>query len=162
MVIYPCSADEIKPFFILPAQQTTARMPNNCISFLVALEGSDAGLKRALNSAVLAIAGLASAAKNAGAKATQSMAEVRSGVDALGEQISRAKAQLLAFAGISWVTEKATQGVQIADSWNLLIAQLPMDSAVSRSRRRWCNPSDATRLARTPNRNLPCVHSHYF
>jgi tape measure domain-containing protein len=107
-------------------------MPNNRLAFLVALEGSDEGLKRALNSADRAMAGLASAAKSAGAKAAQGMADIRSGVNALGDQITRAKTQLLAFVGISWVTEKATQVVQIADGWNLMVARLKLATAGSR------------------------------
>ncbi|NJR44281.1 phage tail tape measure protein [bacterium] len=107
-------------------------MPTNRLSFLVALEGSDEGLKRALTSADRAMAGLASSAKSAGAKATQGMAELRSGVQALGDQITRAKTQLLAFVGVSWVSEKAAQVVQIADGWNLMIARLKLATAGSR------------------------------
>jgi hypothetical protein len=46
------------------------------ISILVALEGADEGLKRALTSAERSLGELASTAKTAGAKAAAGMAEV--------------------------------------------------------------------------------------
>jgi hypothetical protein len=59
---------------------------------------------------------LASAAKSARAKAAQGMAELRSGLDTLGEQISRAKTQVLACVGISWMILPGFRGHPVKKS----------------------------------------------
>jgi phage shock protein A len=78
----------------------------NRISVLVALEGADEGLKRAVASAEKSLGELAQTAKTAGDKAAAGMAEVKAGVTAFGEQINRAKTQLLAFVTINWAAGK--------------------------------------------------------
>ena len=55
-------------------------MANNRIAVLVALEGSDDGLKRALTSAQQSLGELATNAKTAGEKAAAGMAEVKAGM----------------------------------------------------------------------------------
>jgi tape measure domain-containing protein len=96
------------------------------ISILVALEGADEGLKRALNQAQQSMDTLASSAKTAGTKAAAGMAEVKAGVSAFGEQINTAKTQLLAFLSISWAAGKVQEIVQIADAWNMMSARLKL------------------------------------
>lgn len=56
------------------------------ISILVALEGADEGLKRALTSAERSLGELSTTAKTSGAKAADGIAEVRAGMAAFGEQ----------------------------------------------------------------------------
>lgn len=67
------------------------------ISVLVALEGADEGLTRAITSAERSLGELSTAAKPRGANAAAGIAEVKSGMSAFGEQVDRAKTQLLAF-----------------------------------------------------------------
>jgi len=57
-------------------------MPPNRISILVALEGSDEGLERALSSAERSLGELAVSAKTAGEKASAGVAEVKAGMAA--------------------------------------------------------------------------------
>jgi hypothetical protein len=57
-------------------------MPNNRIAILVALEGADEGLKRALTSAERSLGEFSNTAKTAGEKATAGIAEVKAGVSA--------------------------------------------------------------------------------
>ena len=72
------------------------------ISILVALEGADEGLKRAITSAERSLGELSTTAKTAGAKAAAGMAEVKAGMSAFGDQVATAKTQLLAFLSINW------------------------------------------------------------
>ena len=104
----------------------------NRISVLVALEGADEGLKRAVASAEKSLGELAQTAKTAGDKAAAGMAEVKAGVTAFGEQINRAKTQLLAFVTINWAAGKVQEVVQIADAWNMMGARLKLATAGSR------------------------------
>jgi tape measure domain-containing protein len=104
-------------------------MANNRIAVLVALEGADEGLKRALNSAQQSLGELASSAKTAGDKAARGMAEVKAGMSAFGDQVSIAKTQLLAFLSISWAAGKVREIVQVADAWNMMGARLKLATA---------------------------------
>ena len=104
-------------------------MANNRISVLVALEGADDGLKRALNSAQQSLGELASTAKTAGDKAARGMAEVKAGMSAFGDQVATAKTQLLAFLSINWAAGKVQEIVQIADAWNMMGARLKLATA---------------------------------
>ena len=88
----------------------------NRISVLVALEGADEGLKRAITSAERSLGELSATAKTAGEKAAAGMAQVKAGMSAFGDQISTAKAQLLAFLSINWAAGKVQEIVQIADA----------------------------------------------
>ncbi len=101
-------------------------MANNRIAVLVALEGADEGLKRALNSAQQSLGELASTAKTAGDKAARGMAEVKAGMSAFGDQVATAKTQLLAFLSINWAAGKVQEIVQIADAWNMMSARLKL------------------------------------
>jgi tape measure domain-containing protein len=101
----------------------------NRISILVALEGADDGLKRALASAEKSLGELSATAKTAGDKASASMAEVKAGMSAFGEQVSSAKTQLLAFVSISWAAGKVQEIVAIADAWNMMAARLKLATA---------------------------------
>jgi tape measure domain-containing protein len=101
-------------------------MANNRIAVLVALEGSDDGLKRALKSAQQSLGELATNAKTAGEKAAAGMAEVKAGMSAFGDQVSSAKSQLLAFLSINWAAGKLQEVVQIADAWNMMAARLKL------------------------------------
>jgi tape measure domain-containing protein len=101
-------------------------MANNRIAVLVALEGADDGLKRALNSAQQSLGELAASAKTAGQKAAAGMAEVKAGMSAFGDQVSTAKSQLLAFLSINWAAGKLQEIVQIADAWNMMGARLKL------------------------------------
>lgn len=102
------------------------------ISILVALEGADEGLKRAITSAERSLGELSTTAKTAGAKAAAGMAEVKAGVSAFGDQIATAKTQLLAFLTINWAGGKVLEIVQIADAWNMMSARLKLATAGQR------------------------------
>jgi tape measure domain-containing protein len=102
------------------------------ISVLVALEGADEGLKRALTSAERSLGELSTTAKTSGAKAADGIAEVRAGMSAFGEQVNRAKTQLLAFLTINWASGKVQEIVQIADAWNMMSARLKLATAGQR------------------------------
>src|SRR6218665_4038260 len=104
----------------------------NRISLLVALEGADEGLKRAITNAERSLGGLSSSAKTASDKAAAGMAEGKAGVSAFGDQISKAKTQLLAFLTINWAAGKLQEIVQIADAWNMMSARLNLATAGSR------------------------------
>jgi hypothetical protein len=86
-------------------------MATNRISVLVALEGADDGLKRALNSAQQSLGDLATNAKTAGQKAAAGLAEVKAGMSAFGDQVNSAKTQLLAFLSINWAAGKPSDVV---------------------------------------------------
>ena len=104
-------------------------MANNRIAVLVALEGADDGLKRALNSAQQSLGELATSAKTAGDKAARGMAEVKAGMSAFGDQVATAKTQLLAFVSINWAAGKVLEIVQVADAWNMMGARLKLATA---------------------------------
>ena len=104
-------------------------MANNRIAVLVALEGADDGLKRALNSAQQSLDALATTAKTAGDKAARGMAEVKAGMSAFGDQVATAKTQLLAFLSINWAAGKVQEIVQVADAWNMMGARLKLATA---------------------------------
>ena len=104
----------------------------NRISVLVALDGADEGLKRAIASAEKSLGELSATAKTAGEKATASMAEVKAGMSAFGEQVSSAKTQLLAFLSINWAAGKVLEIVQVADAWNMMSARLKLATAGQR------------------------------
>ena len=101
-------------------------MATNRISVLVALDGADDGLKRALNSAQQSLGDLATNAKTAGQKAAAGLAEVKAGMSAFGDQVNSAKTQLLAFLSINWAAGKVQEIVQIADAWNMMSARLKL------------------------------------
>lgn len=102
------------------------------ISILVALEGADDGLKRAITSAERSLGELSTTAKTAGAKAAAGMAEVKAGMSAFGDQVATAKTQLLAFLSINWAAGKVLEIVQIADAWNMMSARLKLATAGQR------------------------------
>ena len=104
----------------------------NRISILVALEGADEGLKRAITSAERSLGGFGSSAKTAGDKAAAGMAEVKAGMNAFGDQVAKAKTQLLAFLTINWAAGKVQEIVQIADAWNMMSARLKLATAGQR------------------------------
>lgn len=104
----------------------------NRISILVALEGADEGLKRAITSAERSLGGFGSSAKTAGDKAAAGMAEVKAGMNAFGDQVAKAKTQLLAFLTINWASGKVQEIVQIADAWNMMSARLKLATAGQR------------------------------
>ncbi|HET7868185.1 MAG TPA: tape measure protein, partial [Burkholderiaceae bacterium] len=107
-------------------------MASNRISILVALDGADEGLKRALTSAERSLGELAATAKTAGDKAAAGLAEVKAGVSAFGEQVTRAKTQLLAFVSIQWAVAQAQEIIQVADAWNMMSARLKLATAGQR------------------------------
>ncbi len=107
-------------------------MASNRISVLVALDGTDEGLKRAITSAERSLGELSSAAKTSGAKAAAGIAEVRAGLSAFGEQVDRAKSQLLAFVTLNWASGKVQEIVQVADAWNMMSARLKLATAGQR------------------------------
>ena len=102
------------------------------ISVLVALDGADEGLKRAITSAEKSLGELSTTAKTAGDKATAGIAEVKAGMSAFGEQINTAKTQLLAFLTINWAAGKVQEIVQVADAWNMMAARLKLATAGQR------------------------------
>src|SRR5512137_2646375 len=99
------------------------------ISVLVALDGTDEGLKRAVTSAERSLGDLGSSARTAGEKASAGVAEVKAGMAAFGEQVDRAKTQLLAFLTLNWAAGKVQEIVQIADAWNMMAARLKLATA---------------------------------
>ena len=78
----------------------------NRISVLVALEGADEGLKRAINSAERSLGSFGASAKTASDKVAAGVAEVKAGMNAFGDQVAKAKTQLLAFLTINWAAGK--------------------------------------------------------
>ncbi|MFC7459195.1 tape measure protein [Hydrogenophaga defluvii] len=96
------------------------------ISVLVALDGADEGLKRAITSAERSLGELSTAAKTSGAKAAAGIAEVKAGMSAFGEQVDRAKTQLLAFVTLNWAGGKVQEIIQVADAWNMMSARLKL------------------------------------
>ncbi|MEF3063016.1 tape measure protein, partial [Ralstonia solanacearum] len=102
------------------------------ISILVALDGADDGLKRAITSAERSLGELAASAKTAGDKAAAGIAQVKAGVSVLSEQITTARTQLLAFLSVNWAVGKAQEIVQIADAWNMMAARLKLATAGQR------------------------------
>ncbi len=104
-------------------------MATNRISILVALEGADEGLKRALTSAERSLGELSANAKTAGDKAAAGLAQVKAGMSAFGEQVATAKTQLLAFLSINWAAGKVQEIVQTADAWNMMSARLKLATA---------------------------------
>ncbi|MGA3959345.1 hypothetical protein ACI2T4_25970, partial [Ralstonia nicotianae] len=63
-------------------------MANQRISILVALDGADEGLKRAITSAERSLGELAASAKTAGDRAAAGIAQVKAGVSVISEQIT--------------------------------------------------------------------------
>ena len=104
-------------------------MPSKRISVVVALEGADEGLKRAVNSAERSFGQLSCTARCAGAQATAGVAEVQAWMSALSEQLARAKAQLPAFLSINRAAGKVQVIVKFADAWNLMGARLKLATA---------------------------------
>ena len=102
------------------------------ISVLVALDGADEGLKRAITSAERSLGELSTAAKTSGAKAAAGIAEVKAGMSAFGEQVDRAKTQLLAFVTLNWAGGKVQEIIQVADAWNMMSARLKLATAGQR------------------------------
>ena len=102
------------------------------IGVLVALDGSDDGLKNAITSAERSLGELAASAKTAGDKASAGMAELKAGMGALGDQISRAKGQLLAFLTIDWAAGKVREIAEVGDAWNGMAARLKLATAGQR------------------------------
>ncbi|EXI92835.1 MAG: tape measure domain protein [Candidatus Accumulibacter sp. BA-94] len=107
-------------------------MASNRIAILVALEGADEGLKRAITSAERSLGQLSSTARTSGAQAAAGVAQVQAGMSALSEQVARAKTQLLAFLSIDWAAGKVQAIVQVADAWNLMAARLKLATAGQR------------------------------
>lgn len=102
------------------------------ISVLVALDGADEGLKRAITSAERSLGELSTAAKTSGAKAAAGIAEVKAGMSAFGEQVDRARTPLLAFVTLNWAGGKVQEIVQVADAWNMMSARLKLATAGQR------------------------------
>lgn len=101
------------------------------ISILVALDGADDGLKRAISSAERSLGELSSSAKTAGDKAAAGMAEMKAGMSAFKDSISSAKTQLLAFLTIRWAADKVRELIQVADAWAMMSARLKLATAGS-------------------------------
>ena len=101
----------------------------NRISVLVALEGADKGLQRAITAAEKSLGGLSATARTSGKQAAAGIAEVKAGMSAFGEQVNRAKGQLLAFLTINWAAGKVQELIQIADAWNMMSARLKLATA---------------------------------
>ncbi|BCL90375.1 tape measure protein [Ralstonia pseudosolanacearum] len=107
-------------------------MANQRISILVALDGADEGLKRAITSAERSLGELAASAKTAGDRAAAGIAQVKAGVSVLNEQVADARTQVLAFLSINWATGKVQEIVQVADAWNMMAARLKLATAGQR------------------------------
>ncbi|MHA6890817.1 tape measure protein [Ralstonia pseudosolanacearum] len=102
------------------------------ISILVALDGADEGLKRAITSAERSLGELAASAKTAGDKAAAGLAQIKAGVSVISEQVTTARTQLLAFLSINWAAGKVQEIVQVADAWNMMAARLKLATAGQR------------------------------
>ncbi|XHO06397.1 hypothetical protein ACEQUB_03320 [Ralstonia syzygii] len=102
------------------------------ISILVALDGADEGLKRAITSAERSLGELAASAKTAGDKAAAGLAQVKAGVSVLSEQVTAARTQVLAFLSLNWAAGKVQEIVQVADAWNMMAARLKLATAGQR------------------------------
>ncbi|MDB0520431.1 hypothetical protein LBW55_02230 [Ralstonia solanacearum] len=104
-------------------------MATNRISILVALDGADEGLKRAIASAETSLGKLAISAKAASDKASAGIARVKAGVSVISEQIITARTQLLAFLSVNWAVGKVQEIVQVADAWNMMSGRLKLATA---------------------------------
>ena len=107
-------------------------MANNRISILVALDGADDGLRRAVASAERSLGELSAQARTAGERAQAGLAEVKAGVSAFSEQFNRAKTQLVAFLAAFEFAGKIREIVAIADAWNQMHARLKLATAGQR------------------------------
>lgn len=107
-------------------------MANNRISILVALEGADDGLRRAIASAERSLGELSTQARTAGERAQAGLAEVQAGVSAFSEQFNRAKTQLVAFLAAFEFAGKIREIIEIADAWNQMNARLKLATAGQR------------------------------
>jgi tape measure domain-containing protein len=107
-------------------------MSNNRISLLVALEGADEGLTRAITSAERSLGQFSSTATTAGAQAAAGIEDVEAGMSTLSDQVAAATTQLLAFLSINWAVGKVQEIVQIADAWNMMSARLKLATAGQR------------------------------
>ncbi len=101
----------------------------NRISILVALEGADDGLKRAVASAERSLGELSTTAKTVGEKTTNGLAEVKAGVSAFSEQFGRAKTQLVAFLAAFEFAGRLREVIELADAWNQMGARLKLATA---------------------------------
>lgn len=101
----------------------------NRISILVALEGADDGLKRAVASAEKSLGELSNTAKTVGEKTTNGLAEVKAGVSAFSEQFGRAKTQLVAFLAAFEFAGRLREVIEMADAWNQMGARLKLATA---------------------------------
>jgi len=104
-------------------------MADNRIGIHVKIEGDDKGLKSAVTSAERSLGEFGTSAKSASDKVAAGVVEVKAGMNAFGEQVAKAKTQLLAFLGIRWVSGKAQEITQIADAWNAMSARLRLVTA---------------------------------
>ncbi len=101
------------------------------ISVLVALDGADEGLKRAITWPSAAW-GSAAGGQDQAAKGGRRRRQVKAGMSAFGEQVDRAKAQLLAFVTLNWAGGKVQEIIQVADAWNMMSARLKLATAGQR------------------------------
>jgi hypothetical protein len=102
------------------------------INILVALEGANEGLKRAITSAERSLGQLSSTARTSGAQAAAGVAQVQAEMSALSEQVAKARTQWPAFLSIDWAPGKVLVIVQVADAWNLMAARLKLVTAGQR------------------------------
>lgn len=107
-------------------------MSTQRISILIALDAADEALRRALEAARRRLAELGDTGQDAGARAGAGVADVGSGLDALGEQVQQAKTQFLAFVSIDLLVGQLQQVVQVVDAWNLMTARLKLATAGAR------------------------------
>lgn len=94
-------------------------MGNNRISILVALDGADEGLKRAIASAERSLGELVASAKSAGEKAAAGLAQVKAGVSVISDGHHR-QDTTARFPLDQLAVGKTQEIVQVADAWNIL------------------------------------------
>lgn len=104
----------------------------NRISILVALEGADGGSNAPSIRPSTSLGEFGANAKTAGDKAAAGMAEVKAGMSAFGDQVAKAKTQLLAFLTLQLGGGQGAGIVQIADAWNMMSARLKLATAGQR------------------------------
>lgn len=99
---------------------------NNRLSILVALDGTDDGLKRAIGDAEKSFEDFTNSAKETGEKVSQSVADIQSQVTAFNERVTTLRNQILATFGVAWAADKAAELVQLGDEWNQLASRVKL------------------------------------
>jgi tape measure domain-containing protein len=101
-------------------------MANNRISILVALDGADDGLKRALASAEKSFQDFSGSAQQAGSRISESVSGIQGQLSEFNDRVASLRNQMLATFGVAWAAGKAEELLRLGDGWNSLSARLKL------------------------------------